>query len=243
MTNIKSDTTEFDYDNKAVKLYLPSGSGNVVRTIKKGRFYEQKMLEYIRSLNLEGNYLDVGANIGNHTVYFGLFTPSDKVYSIEANPSVVAVFKKNIQLNKLSKKVRLFNVAAGKQSGTGGLSIVASDEVGGTQIVEGDDIPIKSIDSLGLKDVSVVKMDIEGYEMEALKGMRDLIQRYEPEMFIEVTTNDDYKNTLGFLRQYGYHHVKTYNNSATAHFSTKIKAEKFSNFKSLYPIRRVLRAS
>lgn len=240
---MKMERIDVNYGGDKAVLAVPSGSGNVVRKIRQGRFYEQRLLEYIQSLNLEGSYIDVGANIGNHTVFFGLFTRAKKIHAIEANPRVVPYLKSNITSNKLAGKVKLHTVAAGKRDGRAGLQEVEADQVGGTKVVEGDQVDIKAIDSLRIKNVVLVKIDIEGYEMQALKGMRKIIERDEPELFIEVTTRQNFADIFGFLQQFGYRHIKTYNNSATAHFSQQLKPERLRKVRGSYPVRRITRAS
>jgi predicted RNA methylase len=66
---------------------------------KKNLFYEIELLEKIKSLNLQGLYVDVGSHHGNHSIYFDKFCNSDKVISIEGNPFNFEYLKKNININ------------------------------------------------------------------------------------------------------------------------------------------------
>lgn len=63
------------YLNKKVK-FLDHIPGRVAFFHKKGKIYEIHMLEYIRKLGIGGAYIDVGANIGNHTLFFLCFLQS-----------------------------------------------------------------------------------------------------------------------------------------------------------------------
>ncbi len=184
--------SEIKYENERIKLAIPSGSGNIARVIKKGRFYEQKFLEYIRSLNIEGAYLDVGANIGNHTIFFAKFTKSNHVYSVEASPTIAETLRQNIKHNKLEQKVTVYEMIAGRKEGKASLLSVDSDQIGGATVIDGEDFPVRPIDTLGLENITAVKIDVEGYEMEVLEGMRKLIERDEPQLFIEVATNQHF---------------------------------------------------
>jgi len=51
-------------------------------------FYELNLLKKIASLNIGGVYIDGGANIGNHSIFFNHHCPSSKIYSIEINPDI-----------------------------------------------------------------------------------------------------------------------------------------------------------
>lgn len=77
----------------------------------RGRIYESRMLEFIRSLNKKGTYVDVGANIGNHSVFFDKFCKSDKVVAIEPIKQIFDVLSENIDLNK-ARKTTTLNIAA-----------------------------------------------------------------------------------------------------------------------------------
>ena len=62
-------------------------------------FYENKLLEKIKSLKLRGTYIDIGAHHGNHSIYFNKFCDSDKVISIEGNPFNFKYLKSNCEVN------------------------------------------------------------------------------------------------------------------------------------------------
>src|SRR5918995_5379640 len=62
-------------------------------------FFEIDLLEHIQMAGPHGGiYLDVGANIGNHAVYFGKFC-ADHVVALEPHPALVSILRRNLERN------------------------------------------------------------------------------------------------------------------------------------------------
>lgn len=91
--------------------------GRVIATLRKGRFYELGMLEFINSLNPKNLVIDVGANIGNHSIFLAKFTDCSEVHSFEPVLQIFSVLNKNIKSNRLQNKIKAHNVAVGDKKG------------------------------------------------------------------------------------------------------------------------------
>ncbi len=231
------------HDSRQIQISIPAGNGNVGRILRTGRFYEQKMLTYIQSLNKNGTYVDVGANIGNHTIFFAMFTDATQVVSYEPFQTAFEFLKRNIDNNELSDKVVAKNVAIGEKSGRCSLQQNDSDQIGGTKVVSGNDVELCTLDQQNLSNVVLIKVDVEGFEESVLQGARELISRDQPELFIEITDRDHVERITTFLHELGYRLVTIYNNSATFHFSASCKPSFIDYLARPYVIRRVLRNS
>lgn len=231
---------EFVYKNKKIKFDLPTGTGNVPRIIKLGRFYEKSFLDYVAKLDMGGTYVDVGGNIGNHTVYFGIFTRAEKVLSFEPHPKIYKYLVRNIMLNKLQSKIQPHNVALGDVNGMCSIAIEPSDEVGGSKTVKGKDIPQWKLDKFHKEDISLIKIDVEGYEENVLEGCKKILSSKHPELLIELTNKAQRKRVNHFLSQYGYKPIAAFNNSATYHFSSNIRPGILWQLTRFYPLRRIV---
>lgn len=229
----------FKYNDTTVNIKLPKGTGNVTKTIKKGRFYEQKFLRYISKQNIKGVYVDVGANIGNHTLFFGLFTEATKILSFEPHPKVFKILKENIKNNKLSNKVTAYNAALGEKNGKCSIEIEPSDEVGGSRVVEGADIDQWKLDKFLNENIALIKMDVEGFEKYVVKGALKILKTSKPELFIELTNKKQYEEVYGIIKNYGYMPIAVFNNSATYHFSSVKKSSLRYTFTKFYLLRRI----
>lgn len=235
----------FTYKGQAIDLSLPDLSGNVRRKLKSGRFYEQKFLEYIASLNVKGLYVDIGGNVGNHTVYFANFTSAESVISLEPHGEVFEFLKKNVSNNDPKQKVTLINIAAGDKNGRCSLLEDVRDTLGGSSVTTGDDIEMKVLDDIvGDRKVSLIKIDVEGFEESVLMGASAVLARDTPELFVEAATKAEKQMIDSILQPYGYTAVNVYNNTATYHYSTTRKRSPLTYLvTSPYLIRRFIRYS
>ena len=182
---------------------------------KKGQFYEQKLLEKIRSLNLDGIYVDVGSHHGNHSVYFDKFCQSEKVISIEGNPFNFDFLKCNIDRN--SCKNILYNKIVGESEGENLTMEYNLQNTGSSMVIvtEGPSLEnckritntTDTLDNL-LKNedkIRLIKMDIENYEYKALLGARGIIEKHHPVIVIELhNINPYYKEIVDFLDKNDY---------------------------------------
>lgn len=127
--------------------------------------------------------IDVGAGIGEETVVFSrLVGEGGRVISIEAHPDTFACLERTVRLSGLGNVTTVQCAIADRD---GELSISTADCHVASAVVEGGGIrvPARSLDSLaeelGLGAVAFVKMNIEGAERPAMRGMTRLLGRLE----------------------------------------------------------------
>ncbi|WP_087000778.1 FkbM family methyltransferase [Rhizobium sullae] len=191
----------------------PDIGGRIGRVLLKGRWYEQEMLDYIRGLGLGGVYLDVGANIGNHSVYFACNTKADRVLSFEPTPRARKQLNKFIELNLLYTKIAVVPYACSDAEG----------EIAVVESLAQDAAPVKyeckRIDDVVDVPVSVIKMDIEGAEPYALRGAVRVLKESKPIMFIEAHDDRHMKDIMDIIGPIGYKITgKVWNASPTYEF-------------------------
>jgi len=158
-----------------------------------GTWYELNNLEFIRSLQISGNYVDAGAFIGTHSLFFALFCPATQVYSFEANPRSFAKLQANIAANNVSN-CTAFNV--GLSDATGVAAIYEANETnrGATRLrPDSGDNAVASLDSFNLQDVKVMKIDVEGMELRVLKGAVNTLKTVE-HLFVEMWSEPQSKD-------------------------------------------------
>ena len=234
--------TNIKFNDKRLKITSPAASGNVLTQLKKGRFYEEKLLSYISRLDLEGVYIDVGANIGNHALFFDMCTKAKKVYAFEAHPEIYRYLAKNIKANKSAAMA--YHQAVGETAGKCHIVEVASDIIGGASTAKGGDIDMVPLDSAIKERVSLVKIDVEGGEIGVIKGMSRILSEDKPELIIEAADKPFLKEITTALDPYGYYPIEVFNNTATYHFTTKLKKSslRYAIYSHYIP-RRIMRNS
>lgn len=201
-------TSTFEYQNRQVILHGLVGD-HISTTINHTRsFYELPMLECIGGLTLGGTVVDVGANIGNHSVYFGLFTGADKVLAFEPYPLVARLLRENIIANGLRGRIEHRDYALGATTGRVGIRPGPAHNRGHTKVVDGSDVMQRRLDDIvGDEDVSLMKVDVEGNELQVLQGATGLISNQRPHLFVEASNALRRYRLDKFLGRYDYQRV------------------------------------
>ena len=162
------------------------------------------------------NFVDVGANFGWYTCIFSqLANNNGKVIAIEPSPDNLKYLEKNIENNL--RNIFLEKVAVGEKEENLLLYKALNTNPGAHSLIkdtpfqgkEGITYPVKvkSLDSIlfNVNKINLMKMDIEGYEISALKGGLDTLKRVENlliEFFLHTFGKILWMKQLNFLRFY-----------------------------------------
>ncbi len=215
-------TTHFTSAGKNITLSGPDGDWVIEAVIRAGNFYEIEMLDVVAALDPRGWILDVGAQIGNHTTFFGSRTNCAGVISFEPNPHSFTWLEKNISDNGLTH-VRAVPQAAGAESGTAVLDIPQDSNSGMARIGDsqnGVSVEVTTIDDVvGDLDVALMKIDVEGFEVYALRGAAKTLARCHPHVFVEAQTEENLHEVQEILYNLGYVQAHRYNATSTLHFA------------------------
>ena len=171
-----------------------------VKKILKGKVFEPKSIVFMRENCGSGDIIHAGA-------FFGDFLPglSDalshgaELWAFEPNPENFRCAEITVLINDL-KNVRLFNYGLGAESMTAKMQIESEFGVslgGGSMMVEDKitngtvDVRIEKIDDIIPEErtVSILHLDVEGYEKEALAGAMKTIKRNKPILLLEDSKN------------------------------------------------------
>ncbi len=201
-----------------IKFYLPYYNKDTIQKhiVQTQNFYESDFLDHICTIKNgivtkaihNGLVLDIGANIGNHTIFF-LTKKARKVLSFEPVKDTFNILKRNVEVNDFQNKVNLFNAGVGQTKGKAVLKYYNSKNIGMSQLSpsQNGDIPILSIDDLNIEErINFVKIDVEGFEAEVIKGMTETLKQNKPLIMIEIR---DYlfAEINDILQSIGYNHI------------------------------------
>ncbi len=151
---------------------------------------------------------DIGANIGFFAIAAAnLVGPTGKVVAFEPNPGVVARLRENIELNGLADHLKVEQSAVGDFDGTAEFCFALTHLQGRfsdlpyvPQGAESTQVPCRTIDSyvVAAKLVpDVIIMDVEHAEGRALRGMKSLLRRHKPLVFIEMHGPEAIREAFG----------------------------------------------
>jgi hypothetical protein len=166
--------------------------GRVFGALYRGRFYEEDLLRYIYSLGLRGGaYVDVGAFIGTHTLFFAAVCGAERVHSVEPRPSSVRQLRANVALNAVGARVTVHQAAA-------------CDVPGSIKADDGGHVRGVRLSSVVRDRVVLMKVDVDGMEPEALRGAARILRRDRPVVFVTARSAPDYEEVVRTLRRYHY---------------------------------------
>lgn len=201
--NIRFEPIEFDSNHYYVPAYAKYRPAALA--IRSGSYYEPKTHLLVELLLTEtpGNLVHAGTFFGDMLPSFSRKCPR-VVYAFEPVLENYVLAKLCLQKNKL-KNVAIYNSALGESVGIS--SIVTHDKnlrhLGGASKIAGGEGQITTtitIDSLHIDNLSVIQLDVEGFELPALRGATSTILRNKPAILIE----DNNKNCDSFLTSIEY---------------------------------------
>lgn len=166
-----------------------------------GRYYDLELQLLLDELLHPGDtFVDVGANIGMTTVHAASRVgPHGRVLAFEPQPSCVNCIREVQAENKIDQiKIHAVGLSDKEDQLTlnvlGGGTILATfamDPIEDRFVRETIDVPVVLGDSLIKDDVVgnlTIKIDVEGFEVRALRGMSETIERYQPPIITEVVS-------------------------------------------------------
>ncbi len=194
----------------AISSTLPGGE--VVHILPQYRFVTWNPAEYqaFRAAVRPGDVvLDVGANVGAYTLLFGQWVkPGGRVYAFEPAPDAFAGLVRHVELNGLTDVVTFVRAAAGERSGK---VRIVSDGIAGTNRVAfaADDAGGEEVRAVSLDDFcgregitpALVKIDVEGWELEVLRGARETLRRGGDRLALFVELHPAAFRELGMTRE------------------------------------------
>ena len=180
--------------------------------------YEEHFADLFRCLvSPEDCCVDVGANIGVHTVRLAKLVGSrGQVIALEPDEEAARRAHRNIMLNQLSN-AHVINAAAGEEAGgeaqlyrpdardtnRARASLMRHSYLTGSVTT----VPVVTIDEVCPGPVALIKIDVEGYEAAVVRGATAKIDRYSPAVIFEYAPellHDASQSPFGWLADRGY---------------------------------------
>lgn len=170
--------------------------------------------EIMRNLPRDSAFLDVGANLGIFSVGIAHAMPGLVVHAIEPNPRTAALLRQSVAFNRLESRIRVHEVALSDRAEE--MLFYDNPQNAGDSHILGDcdeipdashlvKVPVRALDGFGEflakveadgRRVTCMKMDIQGPEVLALRGMRVFLKKHKPAIIVEAT--DDSLCRFGF---------------------------------------------
>lgn len=183
-------------------LELTSSVDNIDQEIYYRGTYEAGTLDIIEKCLRPGDiFLDVGANIGLMSLLASTcISPAGRVYAFEPEPHTFRLLQKNISMNSI-QNILTFNIGLGATKGSQEIYNNQDDNRGTSsfikhtsEAVKAAEVPVTTLDDFIIENqihsVRMMKVDVEGWEMEVLKGAQTLLSSPQaPIVCIEYNTS------------------------------------------------------
>lgn len=188
--------TTAQIDGRTVRFCTNLDNDPIQRKHRKGVFYETHELRSLAALLPKGGtFVDIGANVGNHSLYAALFLEAGRVIPFEPNPKAYRLLIQNMLINDVADQIEFSKLGCG-------VSDVAQDgfavedrtrNLGGTRMIEeGGSLQVfRADDLLAEESPDVIKIDVEGMELAVLRGLTGVLARCKPAIQIEIDVEHD----------------------------------------------------
>jgi len=191
---VKKRAYEFELQDIHFPIILDPDNGGVDSEIYADGAYEPGILKIIRNtLKRDSIFVDVGANIGQHSLFASLF--AKHVYAFEPIEKIYKQFLESVTVNDFTN-INIYNYALGNEEKTlpifgnvgnmGASSLVTSEnrkKIQDIQVFRFDDVR----ENIGIHTIDFIKIDVEGYELDVLFGAEKSIMMCKPIIMIEFS--------------------------------------------------------
>lgn len=211
---IKKDDNVQSKNNQIV---IPSSQTHILPSVnveyyRKNGLFEGSLIEWCKQFgNKNKVFLDIGAHSGTYGISLSekfktvhCFEPQRMTYYSLCGSTALSAME-NIHCHN-------FGLGSEKQKGIKELKIVSKDGGGSslhatTGVIAKENIEIKVLDDLNIKNVGFIKIDVEGNEYDVLIGAKNTLEKSGyPKILFE--SNDHDKKLFNLIKKYGYTYIK-----------------------------------
>jgi FkbM family methyltransferase len=189
------------------------------RRYRQGELHEPPVTRDLANHAREARvFADIGAHVGYYSCVAGALNDRLQLFLFEMNQDMIPVIEQNLRENGRSDAVvvnrpvadRRRVVSYARSSREPGLSMCAADSVRADQCVLVEAITLDEFFAEAGSCPDLLKIDVEGAELDVLRGAREMIAQHHPTMFVEVHPNklNDFgasaQQVYDFLRAHDY---------------------------------------
>lgn len=189
--------------------YLPFRLYHRIRCYKYAKYRSPELSLISNLVKNNQNSIDIGANLGLFT--FFMSRASKHVFAFEPNPYPLENLKGLVDSN-----VTVLPIALGNNDGPVEIKIphhrkgwssngasLAFKEINDGKIIN---IQCRKLDSLNIENIGLIKIDVEGFEIEVIRGAKDTILKNKPIMIIEneIVHTKDTNELFTTMNEFGY---------------------------------------
>lgn len=200
-----------------------SSYGGLVVYSKLPEYPEMSFM--LKTLNEDDTFFDIGANMGMYTLLAASKIKSKTIYSFEPTSRVLNQLRMNLKLNNLLGQVKVIEKVVSDKNGYEKFLVQDISEYSHItyhKSRKGIIIPSITLDSFckkgDVKNIDLIKIDVEGAEYKVLKGMNQILKNHRvSKLIVELGGNSiqfgiNHQDIVNYLKKFGYLTFKINNN-------------------------------
>ena len=218
-TDADLTVVKFEEDGSTYELVLPHASRDHIQRslLQTKRPYELLMLQDMaRKLAAGDVVLDIGANVGNHTIYLAAVAGA-RVHAFEPNAELCAALQESVQRNGLQDLVNIYSIGISDRTTNACFAESLPNNLGAQSLKLGEgEISVAPIDSFSFEaPIRMFKIDVEGMEAQVLDGAAATIARDRPTLYVECRDESEFRQIADWAEATGYTYWQTFNATPT----------------------------
>jgi FkbM family methyltransferase len=216
------DTDEPVYQRlQGGKDYFFFAESRVAKDYVRTGLYEKPVIQWAVDTFVKPDKacIDIGAHMGMYSL--AMANKAQHVYAFECSPKSFNYLCANIALQNQHYMVDKYNVALSNKEGTakyfirdpkdGGANGISEFPWDRSEQFQSVDVPTRTLDSFGFKNIGFMKIDVEGHEKEVLEGSLQTLKDngYPPFLFESWVPNDDDKIPRKKIREELFQYIES----------------------------------
>lgn len=206
------------WQTKNAKFFVPYYPIDIIQRVivNNNSFFEYDILVKLDNYITDNAViLDIGANIGNHSLYWAKASSKKvrRIYAFEPVQDTFNILKKNVEINNLEDTIKLYNVGLSDKSSKATYMTYNRANIGDTHLIENQegDMELKRLDDIDFSETKIdfVKIDVESMEIPLLKGAKQTLLKYKPS-YIFIESEYQIKEVTSILNECGYEKYEDY---------------------------------
>lgn len=183
----------------------------VFNRIRKSAYRGESELRLIQHLINRGTAIDVGANKGVYSLVMSRY--ADRVIAIEPNKDLheqLSALPANCEViysavgEKHSQETLYIPIGNKGQNRPNVASLIDDDQDGAE--TEKREVEVRVLNEIAqsAEDVQLIKIDVEGTELDVLKGSEEILKKHKPVLIVECLSDEDEATITDYLSAFGY---------------------------------------
>jgi len=199
-SQIKNFLFKLRYGFKGVPFVIEEETIRLDESLRRWDINAEAEIHHLLGQYLQPNdvFVDIGANFGLHTVYAAkLVGEQGRVFAFEPVDNHLNLLHKNLDLSHVRERVEIVSSALSNSAESSLTFYLPPEEeiaVTASLSAESENLEAIKVSNARLDDywsdidrqIKLIKIDVEGAELEVLRGAEELLRRWKPKLLIEV---------------------------------------------------------